>query len=72
MSDQIKVKPLRTFDLCDGSGVRTSASEPFMISRGTAAELMANGLVEIVEDKPKAEAKSDDKPRRKGASNEAE
>lgn len=70
MSDQIKVKPLRTFDLCDGSGIKTSASEAFMVSRGTAAELMSNGLVEIVEDKP--EAKADEKPRRKGASNEAE
>lgn len=49
MTEMVMVKPLRTFDMFDGGGLRTPDDAPFEVSRGTAAELMANGLVEMVE-----------------------
>lgn len=64
MVDKIKVKPLRTFDLCDGSGVKTDQSPVFEVERGTASELRANGLVEFVTDEAK--------PKRKARANEDE
>lgn len=47
MADMLKVKPLRTFDA--GTGLKTDESDPFDIDAGTARELKALGLVEIVE-----------------------
>lgn len=66
MVTMVKVKPLRTFDLFDGTGIKTAESPAFEVERGTASELVGNGLVEIVEDDPKP------KPRRKAAANEDE
>lgn len=49
MTEMVMVKPLRTFDMFDGGGLRTPDDAPFEVPRGTAAELLANGLVEEVE-----------------------
>lgn len=52
MAGMVTVKPVRIFDMFDGRGVHVAGGEPFEVSRGTAAELLANGLVELVVEEP--------------------
>lgn len=46
--DAVLVNPISSYQ--EGDGLKHSHDEPYPVSRARAAALMANGLVELVED----------------------
>ncbi len=58
-SNKVTVRPLRHF--LGGEGNITPESPPFEVSRQRAAELRANGLVEVVEGEKAAPAPANKK-----------
>lgn len=54
MSDDEMVRPVRTF--LEGADLKTPESGAYLVSRSRAAELIGNGLVEIVEPDTPTEA----------------